>query len=159
MVGGLVGTSITYLKGSVMVYWMLGSDLSYTILFPQLTCVLFIKVSNGYGAIVGFFVSVVLRVLCGEPFFGLPVVLQFPGCTLKDGVYTQRFPYRTACMLSGLVSIPLASYVAWLLFNKGVLPKRWDVFEVTSQGAREGGARDAADANDENESLKVEVKA
>lgn len=157
VVGGLVGTSITYLKGNVLLFWMLGSDLAYTILLPQLICILFIKVSNGYGAVVGFFVAIVMRILCGEPLLGLPVLLCFPGCTLTDGVYTQRFPFKTACMLSALASIPLSSYVASLLFNKGVLPQRWDVFEVTSHGEPADGARDAADANDEHETFDLKA--
>ncbi|XP_059184155.1 high affinity choline transporter 1-like isoform X2 [Centropristis striata] len=142
VVAGLVGTSLTYLDNSIMVFWILGSDLTYTILFPQLICVLFIRVSNGYGAIAGYLVAVVMRLLCGEPLFGLPVILQFPGCILKDGVYIQRWPVKTICMLSALVSIPMVSYVASLLFNKGILPERLDVFKVKSQEAPADGARE-----------------
>uniref|UniRef100_A0A8C2YYQ4 High affinity choline transporter 1 Hemicholinium-3-sensitive choline transporter n=1 Tax=Cyclopterus lumpus TaxID=8103 RepID=A0A8C2YYQ4_CYCLU len=132
---GLVGTSLTYLDYSVMIFWILGSDLTYTIIFPQLVCVLFIRVSNGYGAAAGYVVGVVMRVLCGEPLFGLPVILHFPGCTLENGVYVQRFPFKSICMLSALASILVVSYVASLLFNKGILPERWDVFKVKSQEA------------------------
>lgn len=145
MVAGLVGTSLTYLDGSILVFWILGSDLTYTIIFPQLICVLFTEVSNGYGAIAGYLVAVVMRLLCGEPLLGLPVILHFPGCTSEDGVSIQRCPVKTICMLCALVSIVMFSYVASLLFNKGILPERWDVFKVKSQeaptpadGAREG---------------------
>ncbi|XP_029303721.1 LOW QUALITY PROTEIN: high-affinity choline transporter 1-like [Cottoperca gobio] len=141
VVSGLVGTSLTYLDGSIMVFWILGSDLTYTIVFPQLVCVLFTEVSNGYGAIAGFLVAVVMRLLCGEPLLGLPVILKFPGCILEDGVYIQRSPFKTICMLCALISIPTVSYVASLLFNEEVLPHRWDVFEVKSQGAPADGAR------------------
>ncbi|XP_068446852.1 high-affinity choline transporter 1-like [Clinocottus analis] len=142
---GLVGTSLTYLENSIMVFWILGSDLTYSIMLPQLILVLFIRVSNGYGVAAGYIVAFVMRVLCGEPLFGLPVILHFPGCTLEDGVYVQRFPVKTFCMLSGLVSILLVSYVASLLFNKGILPERWDVFKVKSQEAPPPaeGAREA----------------
>ncbi|XP_068446756.1 high-affinity choline transporter 1-like isoform X2 [Clinocottus analis] len=142
---GLVGTSLTYLENAIMMFWILGSDLTYSILLPQLICVLFIRVSNGYGAAAGFAIAFIIRVLCGEPLFGLPVILHFPGCTLEDGVYVQRFPVKTFCMLSGLVSILLVSYVASLLFNKGILPERWDVFKVKSQEAPPPaeGAREA----------------
>ncbi|XP_038591370.1 high affinity choline transporter 1-like [Micropterus salmoides] len=57
VVARLVGTSLTYLEGGILVSWILGSDLTYTIIFPQLICA---KVSNGYGAIAGYHVF-----LCG----------------------------------------------------------------------------------------------
>lgn len=51
------------------------------------------------------------------------------------------------------------SYVASLLFNKGILPKRWDVFKVKSQeaatpadAARECDG-DNAEAQTENEPM------
>ncbi|XP_068446827.1 high affinity choline transporter 1-like [Clinocottus analis] len=142
---GLVGTSLIYLDSSIMVFWILGSDLTYSIMLPQLICVLFIRVSNGYGAAAGYAIAFVIRLLCGEPLFGLPVILHFPGDTFEDGVFVQRFPVKTFCMLSSFVSILLFSYVASLLFNKGILPERWDVFKVKSQEAPPPaeGAREA----------------
>ncbi len=147
VVAGLLGTSLTYLDGSIMVFWILGSDLTYTILFPQLICVLFTEVSNGYGAISGYIIAVVMRLLCGEPVFGLPVVMHLPGSTVEDGVYIQRSPVKTICMLVALVSIVVFSCAASLLFNKGILPERWDVFKVKSQGQATpaDGARDCDD--------------
>ncbi|XP_018516715.1 high-affinity choline transporter 1 [Lates calcarifer] len=159
VVVGLVGTSLTYLDSSILAFWILSSDLTYTIMLPQLICILFIRVSNGYGAIAGYIVAFVMRVLCGEPVFSLPVILHFPGCTLEDGVYIQRSPFKSICMLSALVSILLFSYVASLLFNKEILPERWDVFNVKSQAAPSpaGGTREdegeEADVKRENEPM------
>ncbi|XP_033471302.1 high-affinity choline transporter 1-like [Epinephelus lanceolatus] len=150
VVAGIVGTSLTSLGNSVMVFWILSTDLAYTIIFPQLICVLFTEVSNCYGAIAGYLVAVVMRLLCGEPMFGLPVILKFPGCTLEDGVYIQRSPVKTICMLCALVSILMFSYVASLLFNKGILPGRWDVFKVKSQGAPADGAKEVDFKNEED---------
>ena len=150
MVAGLVGTSLTYLRGGILVFWILGSDLTYTIIFPQLICVLFTDVSNSYGAIAGFLVAVVMRLLCGEPLIGLPAVFHFLGGIEEDGIYIECVPVKTICMLSALLSILMFSYVASVLFDKGILPERWDVFKVKSKGAQTpaDGTRETDALND-----------
>lgn len=135
LVVGIVGTSLTHLDGHIMTFWILSTDLTFTIMFPQLICILFFRLANGYGAIAGFAVALVMRVLCGEPVFNLPVILRFPGCTSEDGVYAHCWPFKSACMLCSLASILTFSSLASVLFNKGILPGRWDVFRVTAQGA------------------------
>ncbi|XP_063333411.1 high affinity choline transporter 1-like [Pelmatolapia mariae] len=131
VVVGLAGTGLTFLDSSVLVFWLVGVDMSYTIMFPQLVCILFFKVSNGYGAIVGYIMGLVMRILSGEPLIGLPPAIQFPGCRLdKEGKLTQYFPFRTAIMLISLMSILLVSLLASIIFNKGLLPEKWDVFNV-----------------------------
>ncbi|XP_072251386.1 high-affinity choline transporter 1-like, partial [Leuresthes tenuis] len=129
---GLVGASLTFLQNSIMVFWLLGSDISYTIMFPQMVCVLFFNISNSYGCLTGLLGGLLLRLLSGEPAVGLPVVLHLPGCTLEDGVYVQHAPVRTICTLSAIFLILLSSYLASLLFNKGLISERWDVFKVKS---------------------------
>ncbi|XP_074530381.1 high-affinity choline transporter 1-like [Halichoeres trimaculatus] len=134
---GLAGTSLTFLQNSIMLFWILGSDITYTIMFPQLVCILFLNVSNGYGSIMGLLLGVLLRVLSGEPSIGLPVVLPFPGCALEDDKYVQRAPVRTICMLFTIVTTLLFSYLASVLFKKGLISERWDIFKVRSDKSRE----------------------
>lgn len=127
---GLAGTALSFLSNSIMVFWILGSGITYSIMFPQLVCVLFCKISNGYGSVVGFLIGVLLRGLSGEPTLGLAPTIYFPGCPVEDGTYVQCAPVQTICMLSTFVAILLFSYTACLLFNKEILPEKWDVFRV-----------------------------
>ena len=80
------------------------------ILFPQLVLVLYWSKSNTYGAISSFLVSLMLRLLVGDKYLGLPAVISFgtissPCPTMEDPalVCQGELPYRTIVMLIGLV--------------------------------------------------------
>ena len=130
VVVGLVGTSVTFYYNSILALWILGADISYTLMFPHLVAVLFFKVTNGYGALVGYVWGLTFRILLGENAVGLPVVIHLPGCTLEDGVYVQKSPVRTVSMLCTLVTILFFSWLALFMFNHSLLPERWDIFKV-----------------------------
>lgn len=132
VVVGLIGTSITFYTNSTLVLWILGADVSYTLIFPHLVAVLFFKVTNGYGAFVGYVVGLTVRILVGENAVGLPVILSLPGCALEDGVYVQKAPVRTLSMLCTLLTILLSSLLFAFMFKRGLLPEKWDIFKVKS---------------------------
>ncbi|XP_061789228.1 high affinity choline transporter 1-like isoform X2 [Nerophis lumbriciformis] len=152
VVVGLAGTSLTFLDNSVLMIWMLRSDLTYTLMLPQLVCVLFFAVSNGYGAVLGCVTGMLLRVLCGEPLLGIPPVIRFPGCALENGVYVQLWPIRTICMLSAVAAILSFSSLASVLFRRGVIPEKWDVFQV--KGLESAERADGAKYEVKDEELK-----
>lgn len=134
LVVGLVGTSMANLKNSIITFWFLGSEVAYVLIFPQLVCVLFCSVSNAYGTVCGLLVALVVRLLNGDATLGLPPVFHYPGCTLlEDGAYVQCAPVRTISMLSSLVSILIFSKLTSVLFERELLPERWDVFRVKSR--------------------------
>ncbi|XP_069386112.1 high affinity choline transporter 1-like [Paralichthys olivaceus] len=152
VVVGLAGTALTFLDSSVLVFWLVGVDMSYTIMFPQLVCILFFKVSNGYGASVGYMIGIIMRVLSGEPLIGLPPAIKFPGCRLDaEGKLTQYFPFRTTIMITSLVSILLFSWLASIIFNKGLLSEKWDVFKIKRTQKPATRATDDKRTNSDNE--------
>uniref|UniRef100_A0A3Q3FYK3 Uncharacterized protein n=1 Tax=Labrus bergylta TaxID=56723 RepID=A0A3Q3FYK3_9LABR len=130
VVVGLLGTSITFYTKSTLVLWILGADVSYTLVFPHLISVLFFDVTNGYGAMASYIIGLTIRILLGENAVGLPVTLCLPGCILEDGVYVQKSPFRTVAMLCTCITILFFSTLAVFMFNHSLLPESWDIFKV-----------------------------
>lgn len=149
---GILGTALTFLDNSVLVFWIVGVDLSYTIMFPQLFCILFFKVSNGYGAIVGYLMGIMLRLLSGEPLIGLPAAIQFPGYRMnEEGTMTQFFPFRTTIMVASLLSIVIVSWLSAIIVNKELLPEKWDLFKIKRKQMPAAKPLDGRKTNNENE--------
>ncbi|XP_072293780.1 high affinity choline transporter 1-like [Eucyclogobius newberryi] len=132
---GLMGTSLSFLSNSVFMFWILGSSITYTIMFPQLVCVLFCEVSNGCGCVMGVVTAALLKVLSGEPALGLSPLFYYPGCPIVDGTYVQCAPVQTISMLGGFIATLIFSYIAKIFFYKELIPGESDTFRVKTYKA------------------------
>lgn len=133
VVFGALAAALAFYSHSIYDLWFLGGELVYTLLFPQLCCVLFISNTNTYGSAAGFFFGFLLRLLAGEPSLKIPPLICYPGCSLVDGVYVQRFPFKTVTMLATLLTIISVSYLAAFAFKRNLLPHKWDVCQLIKE--------------------------
>ncbi|XP_005230620.1 high affinity choline transporter 1-like [Falco rusticolus] len=127
---GAGAAGLAFYSSSVYDLWFLSGELVYALLFPQLCCALFAPSTNTYGSAAGFFVGLLLRLLAGEPALSIPPVICYPACSLVNGTYSQIFPFKTFIMLLTLGIIIAVSYLAAVLFQRNLLPSRWDVFNI-----------------------------
>ncbi|XP_068005095.1 high affinity choline transporter 1-like [Melanerpes formicivorus] len=130
LVFGAGATGLALHSRSVYDLWFLSGDLVYTLLFPQLCCALFAPCTNTYGSAAGFLVGLLLRLLAGEPALSIPPTICYSACSLVNGTYSQLFPFKTVTMLLTLGTIITVSYLAELLFQRNLLPRRWDVCSI-----------------------------
>uniref|UniRef100_A0A8B9E885 High affinity choline transporter 1 n=1 Tax=Anser cygnoides TaxID=8845 RepID=A0A8B9E885_ANSCY len=133
LVFGAGAAGLAFYSSSVYDLWFLSGELVYALLFPQLCCALFVPSTNTYGSAAGFLVGLLLRLLAGEPALKIPPVIHYPACSLVNGTYTQLFPYKTFTVLLTLGTIVAVSYVAVVLFQRNLLPRRWDVCNVLGE--------------------------
>lgn len=130
VVGGL-GTLIAVFSKTIYGLYILCSDLMYVVLFPQLAIVLWMPSSNAYGCLSGFFTSLILRLLSGEPVLGIAPVIKYP--YFDEDTQSQLFPFRTFAMLIGTLCIVLISMATNAIFMKGILPKKYDFLKCYRQ--------------------------
>ena len=103
---GVFATVVALTVSSVAALWFLCGDIVYCVLFPQLTLALFDRSANRTGALSGFAISVGLRLLSGDSTLGIPAILSWPVLTADI-----EFPFRTVCMVSGLITAIVVSRV------------------------------------------------
>ena len=114
---GAGAAGIGILVSSIYVLWYLCSDLVYVILFPQLLSVVYVQHSNTYGSLFAYIVGFTFRILIGEPSLGIVASINF-------GPY---IPPKTLCMLISLTTTLIISLIAKLLFEKRILPPKFDI--------------------------------
>ncbi|XP_030333443.1 high affinity choline transporter 1-like [Strigops habroptila] len=127
---GAGAAGLAFYSSSVYDLWFLSGELVYALLFPQLCCALFIPRTNTYGSAAGFLVGLLLRLLAGEPALSIHPIICYPACALVNGTYSQLFPFKTFTMLLTLGTIVAVSYLATVLFQRNLLPRKWDVCNI-----------------------------
>ena len=126
-VGGLATLIAIFVP---LIYWLfiLAADVVFVTVLPQLTCALFLKFTNTYGAITGFVTGLVFRISAGEEFLKIPPFIKYPFYNDDIG---QTFPFRTFSMIFSLLAIISVSLFTNILFSKQILPSDLDLFNVT----------------------------
>ncbi|XP_061198071.1 high-affinity choline transporter 1-like [Saccostrea echinata] len=127
---GALATVIAIVVKSIYVLWFLCSDLLYVISFPQLLSVIYIRKCNTYGSIFGYVVGLLLRLTSGEFTLNIPPVVKYPWYIESEG--RQLFPYKTFAMLVTFTCIVSVSYMTRYIFQRGIIPMKFDVFKCFS---------------------------
>ncbi|CAH1778731.1 unnamed protein product [Owenia fusiformis] len=102
---------------------LFGSEFGLVMVFPHLVCSMYIPVSNGYGALIGSSLSLILRIGGGDELMNLAPFIPYPPYDHK----TQLFPVRILCVLVAIVTTVVISVVTRCLFQNGIISKQFDV--------------------------------
>lgn len=65
---------------------------------------------------------------------GLPALIHYPMYNAETD--DQMFPFRTMSMILSMVSLLGISHLTWVLFNKGYVSKKWDLFGCFDSGPK-----------------------
>jgi len=127
----IVSTTLAIKYKSIYELFVLCGDFMYVIVFPQLLLVLYWSPANTYGSVTSFMTSLLLRLLVGDKYLGLPPTFSFGQITAAcpdspDRMCSGDLPFRTFVMLIGLATHLLVSGGTHLLFTRGILPLRLD---------------------------------
>jgi len=139
-----LATTLAIQYKSIYELFVLCGDFCYVILFPQLLLVIYWSKSNTYGAVLSFVVSLILRLLVGDKYLGLPAVFSFGKIIAQcpddsTQMCEGELPYRTFIMLIGFAIHVLVSGFVYFIFCKFELNLRWDFlycFHKINQGTR-----------------------
>lgn len=131
----LIGTISTVISivsvQTIFGMFVMAADIVFVNVLPQLTCALFVKPSNAYGALTGYLLGLVLRIGAGEYYLSLPAFIKYPFYNEEAG--EQLFPFRTFLFLLSLFSIVVVSLLTNWLFAH--LPRQLDLLGVMDRRA------------------------
>ena len=120
-----ISTIMALTTDTVVGLFVLTADVIYVVLFPQLTCAVFIPMTNPYGSFIGFLLGLILRFGGGEPTLSLKPFIKYP--FYDEVLEMQLFPYKTMAMLCTFIAIIGVSFLFNWLFKKGHLPQNMEI--------------------------------
>jgi len=133
----VIATTLAIQYKNIYALFVLCGDFAYVMLFPQLLLVLYWSKANTYGSLASFIVTLILRLLAGDKYLGLPSVLTFgsfngycfnveeESLSLCDE--GGEMPFRTIIMLISLVVHILVSGLTYYTFCLTRVSLDWDV--------------------------------
>jgi len=161
----VIATTLALTYKSIYDLFVLCGDFMYVIVFPQLTFVLYWEKSNTYGSVSAFFISLLLRLLCGEGKLGLPKVLDFGkvygeagSCPLPEDplhACTGDLPYRTFVTLIGVFVFVCVTLLTDYLFKSGKVDLRKDFMHCFMRDARGDVVNATSRHVEENIEMKI----
>ncbi|XP_015590322.1 high-affinity choline transporter 1 [Cephus cinctus] len=131
LIVSFLSAAVALTVNSVYCLSYLCSDLVYVVLFPQLLSVVhWPSLVDTYGCLAAYVVAIALRISGGEKGLGLPPLIEYPFYDMHT--QTQKFPFRTVAMLTGLVVQLVVSFFTRNLLGKGYFPRCCDILGVYS---------------------------
>ncbi|XP_030005324.1 high affinity choline transporter 1-like [Sphaeramia orbicularis] len=150
---GVIGACLALTTSSVVQFWIISSDVLYSMMTPQVICTFFLSQwVNVCGACCGFVFSLLLRGLVGEAFLGLPDVLPLPWDRIQeDGHRYRLFPFRTAIVILTVVVILLVSQMSIWLKGKKLLTSDAEMNEMHDLGPNQKNVEENEALNKDEE--------
>lgn len=124
---------------SIYYLFVLCSDLVFVLLFPQLVSALYVPFSNLYGSSLAFVVGLFFRLGGGEQLIKLKPLIVYP--MYQEDQLKQLFPYRTLSMALSWITLVAVSYLTKVLFERQIIAKKYDFFNVFSEKENEEAYR------------------
>ncbi|CAH1778990.1 unnamed protein product, partial [Owenia fusiformis] len=128
LVVGVLASLVAIFTTSIFGMITMAVDIVYVTMLPQLICSIYIPFTNGYGALTGSVLALIIRLGAGDAFINLDPVIPFPGWIPGVG---NLFPVRllsvTLCFFVTLIVSAIFKY----MFESKCIPVKYDIFEAT----------------------------
>ncbi|CAH1797562.1 unnamed protein product [Owenia fusiformis] len=136
---GAISSLISIYGGNTVIgLYYLSADIAVVLLIPTLTCSMYIEVANGYGALFGSGLGLVLILGKGIPSLNLHAFISYPPYHDKESV----FPIRILCTIVATLTIVIISYLTNIMFLKGFMSRKYDILNQFSTASTDDMERE-----------------